>query len=161
MGWEYGEPITIARQRVAGPAASSRSGAAPFARSASEQFRPRGGAPRRSRCAAELERQLALLGAQDVSHFVQIIRLAQHREARLLNHASALRAIERCMGNDPAHLRGLARPCHERLDRRRGVPAVPLRLDDGVADLERPDLVDERRTDLADDEVVLGTVEQQ
>jgi hypothetical protein len=42
-----------------------------------------------------------------------------------------------------------------------GVAGVPLRLDDDVADLDRPRLDDERRTDLADDEVVFGTVEKE
>jgi hypothetical protein len=59
------------------------------------------------------------------------------------------------------HVGRLARLQHERLHRRRGIPAVPLRLDDRIADLDRPHLVDEGATDLADDEVVVGAVEEE
>src|ERR671911_948774 len=117
--------------------------------------------PGGSLCAAELELQLPVLDAHDVSHLVQIIHLPHDREARLLYYASALGALEGCVDHDPTHLRRFAGLSHGRLTRRSGAPAVSLRLGDGVADLERPHLVDERRTDLADDEVVFRTVEEE
>src|SRR6185295_18417721 len=40
------------------------------------------------------------------------------------------------------------------------VAAVPLRLDNGVADLDRPLLIDERAADLADHEVIFRALEE-
>jgi hypothetical protein len=51
----------------------------------------------------------------------------------------------------------LTRPSHERLDRRSRVPAVPVRPDDGEANLSRPHVVDERATDLTHHEIVFRT----
>ena len=65
------------------------------------------------------------------------------------------------MRHDPTHVGVLASLRYERLDRRGRVPAVPLRLDDGVADLHRPLLVDERAADLADHQLVLGAVKEE
>jgi hypothetical protein len=53
------------------------------------------------------------------------------------------------MPEEAKHLGGRPRLRHERLDGRGRVSAVPLRLDDGVADLDRPLLGDERAADLA------------
>src|SRR5215212_6214305 len=81
-----------------------------------------------------LDRELPLLHAHDVPRLVCIIHLPHHREARLLYYASALRALEGRVSHDATHLGSHTGPAHERLDRGGRVPAVPLRLDDGVAD---------------------------
>jgi hypothetical protein len=62
---------------------------------------------------------------------------------------------------DATHVRGRARLGHERLDRRGCVSAVSLRLDNGVADLDRALLVDERATDLANHDIVVSAVNQE
>jgi hypothetical protein len=65
------------------------------------------------------------------------------------------------VSHDAPYVRRFARLPQERVDRRGRVTVVPLRLDDGVTDLDRPLLVDERATDLTDDNVILEAVEKE
>ena len=116
-----------------------------LARRVLETWQPRAEA-RGSTCAAEPDRQLPFLDAHDVDVLIGIIDLSHHHEARLFQHAATLGALGRRVSHDATHPGGLARLRHERRDGCGRVPAVPLRLDHGVADLDRPVLIDERAT---------------
>jgi hypothetical protein len=113
------------------------------------------------RMRAELDRQLPLLDAHDVPLLVRISHLSHHRETRfsstrpLSGRSSGVWATMRRTSEASRALVTSASTAAV------ACPAVPLRLDDGVADLDRPLVVDERATDLADDEVVLGAVEEE
>lgn len=66
---------------------------------------------------------------------MSVLNFPNEREACLLNHAGALRAIERCMGDHSLDVSSQRNATHQLSHRLGGDAPSPVGLDDGVADL--------------------------